>query len=279
MQNINDLLQNQNQNQNSVFDDAAADESLDGLPQDLEEVEENKDGSEIPANNSQIGISAGGEELPEEQEIDEAAQEENAQEAESKDAIAAQEENAEEKSDMPASKFLIIKEIIENIKNELSKINELLRGSVSEKDLEEMSKKLVTTKMSKEKEEGSQMKVVEGVFDGQNMIGGDGEHYSVPANYASKSKLVEGDLLKLTILQDGSFIYKQIAPIERRRVVGSLAYDEASDQYYVLAEGKRWKVLRASITYFKGEPGEEVTIVVPKDTPSQWGAVENVLKK
>ena len=42
-------------------------------------------------------------------------------------------------------------------------------------------------------------RVVEGVFNGQNMIGGDGEEYPIPANYSSKSKLVEGDILKLTI--------------------------------------------------------------------------------
>src|SRR3989344_9662515 len=50
-------------------------------------------------------------------------------------------------------------------------------------------------------------KVIEGVFDGQNMIGPDGKTYPVPANYASKSKLVQGDILKLTIADDGTFIY------------------------------------------------------------------------
>ena len=42
-------------------------------------------------------------------------------------------------------------------------------------------------------------RIIEGVFDGYQMIGPDGTKYSVPANYSSKSKLVEGDLLKLTI--------------------------------------------------------------------------------
>lgn len=188
----------------------------------------------------------------------------------------ASEETTADGEKIAGSKFLIIKEIIENIKNELARIGDILGNAVPEGEWGELSKKLVTKST---KEAAGQMKVVEGVFDGQNMIGGDGEHYTVPANYASKSKLVEGDLLKLTILHDGSFIYKQIAPIERRRVVGILAYDESSDQHYVLAENKRWKVLRASITYYKGEPGDEVTIVVPKDTPSQWSAVDNIIKK
>ena len=65
-------------------------------------------------------------------------------------------------------------------------------------------------------------KVIEGVFDGQTMVGPDGKSYPVPANYASKSKLIEGDILKLTIADDGSFIYKQIGPVARRQIIGTL---------------------------------------------------------
>ncbi len=120
-------------------------------------------------------------------------------------------------------------------------------------------------------------KVIEGVFDGQNMIGPEGKQYPVPANYASKSKLVEGDMLKLTIADDGSFIYKQIAPVERRKVMGVLMQDEKGD-YKVLADGKSYKVLLASLTYFKADAGDEVTIVLPQDTESDWAAVEHVIK-
>ncbi len=120
-------------------------------------------------------------------------------------------------------------------------------------------------------------KVIEGVFDGQNMIGPDGKQYPVPANYASKSKLIEGDVLKLTISDDGSFIYKQIGPIERRKIIGLLTKDDKGD-YRIVAEGKAYKVLLASLTYFKAEMGDQVTVVVPKDADSTWAAVENVIK-
>lgn len=120
-------------------------------------------------------------------------------------------------------------------------------------------------------------KVIEGVFDGQNMIGPDNKQYPVPANYASKSKLVEGDVLKLTIADDGSFIYKQIGPVERKKMIGLLLQDETGD-YKVVAEGKTFRVLLASLTYFKAQAGDEVTIVVPQEGDSQWAAVENVIK-
>ncbi len=121
-------------------------------------------------------------------------------------------------------------------------------------------------------------KVIEGVFDGQNMIGPEGKQYPVPANYASKSKLVEGDVLKLTIAEDGSFIYKQIGPVERRKVMGLLMQDEKGD-YKVIADGKTYKVLLASLTYFKADAGDEVTIVLPQDIESEWAAVEHVIKR
>ena len=111
------------------------------------------------------------------------------------------------------------------------------------------------------------------------MVGPDGKLYSVPANYASKSKLVEGDLLKLTISPDGSFIYKQIGPVERDRIVGVLSKDEQTDELQVLARGQNFRILLASVTYFKGELGDEIVVLVPKGSPSTWAAVENVIKK
>jgi hypothetical protein len=62
-------------------------------------------------------------------------------------------------------------------------------------------------------------KIIEGVFDGQNMVGSDSKTYPVPANYASKSKLVQGDILKLTIADDGTFLYKQIGPIQENNLL------------------------------------------------------------
>src|SRR6266550_2207360 len=106
-------------------------------------------------------------------------------------------------------------------------------------------------------------KIIEGVFDGQNMVGSDGKMYPVPANYASKSKLVQGDILKLTIADDGSFLYKQIGPIPRRQVVGVLQQKEG--HYFVDVDGKQYRVLLASVTYFKAKPGDQVSVNIPAD--------------
>ncbi|MDO8529558.1 MAG: hypothetical protein Q7S18_02735 [bacterium] len=130
----------------------------------------------------------------------------------------------------------------------------------------------------KRKEEETDGTVVEGTFDGQIMIGTDGKQYPVPANYASKSKLIEGDMLKLTITKEGSFIYKQIGPIERRHALGIVNQDE-SGNHNIIIEGKPYRVLLASITYFRAEPGDEVAVVMPRDIESDWVAIENILQK
>jgi hypothetical protein len=124
-------------------------------------------------------------------------------------------------------------------------------------------------------DEGHAGKIIEGVFDGQNMVGPNEKTYPVPANYASKSKLVEGDILKLTISDDGSFIYKQIGPIERKKLIGTVTLQDGT--YMVEAGGKLFHVLFASVTYFKAQPGDEVTVVIPADRPASWAAIEAVI--
>lgn len=119
-------------------------------------------------------------------------------------------------------------------------------------------------------------RVIEGVFNGEKMVGPDGKEYAVPPNYASKSKLVEGDLLKLTITNRGAFIFKQIGPIKRKRIVGELVANE-SGAWHVLSNGRTYRILTASVTFYKGKPGEEAVMLVPEDGESAWGAVENII--
>lgn len=121
-------------------------------------------------------------------------------------------------------------------------------------------------------------RIIEGVFDGKNMQGNDGQEYPVPPNYASKSKLVEGDIMKLTVGTDGSFTYKQIKPVERKRIVGQLTIDQHG-KFGIKVDDKTYNVLLASVTFYKAEEGDEVTILVPEQGEAEWGAVEHVIHK
>ncbi len=115
--------------------------------------------------------------------------------------------------------------------------------------------------------------VLQGAFDGENFRADDGKKYPVPANYASKSKLVVGDLLKLTKKPDGLFVYKQIKPIQRKRLIGELKLDNG--KYVIESDGKIFNVILASITFFKGKPGDKFSILVPATVPSVWATIEN----
>src|SRR6201990_1108478 len=114
-------------------------------------------------------------------------------------------------ADVPEKQIKRLKALIQEAETSLAAAKELLVSLVGGEDT-------VVTNTTEE----ALGKVIEGVFDGQNMVGSDGKTYPVPANYASKSKLVQGDILKLTIADDGAFLYKQIGPIPRRQVVGTL---------------------------------------------------------
>lgn len=172
-----------------------------------------------------------------------------------------------------ASKIALLKEMIDSAESNLRSAKQLiieLGGSSTDQNN-------IYSKMAEQLPESSEDSVVEGVFNGQNMIGNDEKEYPVPANYASKSKLVPGDVLKLTIKEDGTFLYKQIGPTERQKLIGVLTFEDG--QYKVIANGKAYKVLLASVTYFKAEVGDKVTLVVPALEDSEWGAIENVLPK
>ncbi len=119
-------------------------------------------------------------------------------------------------------------------------------------------------------------RVLEGVFDGVNMISSDGERHIVPENYASKSRLVEGDVLKLTIRSDGSYLYKQIGPVERRRVIGKLSRNPENNEPVVVCGDDCYKVMGVSISYFKAVEGDNIVVVVPINKKSVWAAVERV---
>lgn len=122
-------------------------------------------------------------------------------------------------------------------------------------------------------------RVLEGIFNGEKMIGTDNAEYNVPPNYASKSKLVAGDRMKLTITPNGSFIYKQIGPVERERVIGTLDFTTEHNRWLVKAENKEYRVLSASISFYKGKPGDEVILLVPQGRASDWGTVDHLIAK
>ena len=169
------------------------------------------------------------------------------------------------------NKIELIRQMLETAENNVRSAKQLLSEITGVNFSSDFSEKAKTLSII----EGG--KVIEGVFDGQAMVAPDGRKYPVPANYASKSKLVAGDILKLTIAPDGSFIYKQIGPVKRKKMVGILSAEDGN--YKIIGDGKVFNVLLASVTYYKAKPGDEVTILIPEDEESDWATIEAVIYK
>lgn len=168
-------------------------------------------------------------------------------------------------AEVPEKQIKRLRTLIQEAETNLAAANELLISLLGDDER--------VTQIPSEDVAG---KIIEGVFDGQNMVGSDGKTYPVPANYASKSKLVQGDILKLTIAEDGAFMYKQIGPVPRKQVVGALKLDKG--HYYVEVSGKDYRVLLASVTYFKAKPGDQVSVNIPEDDETvEWAAIEAAL--
>lgn len=169
-------------------------------------------------------------------------------------------------ADIPEKQIKRLRSLIAEAETALAATKELLVSLVGDDPV--LTEKMVDKALGK---------IIEGVFDGQNMVGSDGKTYPVPANYASKSKLVQGDILKLTIADDGAFLYKQIGPIPRRQVVGVL--QQKDGHYFVEVDKKQYRVLLASVTYFKAKPGDQVSVNIPEDptVDAEWAALEAAL--
>jgi hypothetical protein len=158
----------------------------------------------------------------------------------------------------------IIKQLLDNVENQIRQVRSILFAK-------EINKKAKALDLE------SQGDIIEGIYSGEEMVDAEGKSHPVPPNYASKSKLVPGDVLKLTILPDGSFIYKQIGPVKRKKIVGVLE-DIGKGKFVVNADNKKYRVLYASVTYFKAVDGDNLTIIVPEKGESEWAAIENIIK-
>lgn len=174
-------------------------------------------------------------------------------------------------SAVPEDTAAALKRMIYAMKQELDAMLLVLQGAPVEKIQ-------ISNELSDQAASGLE-RTLEGTFMGEKMLGDDGKEYPVPPNYASKSKLVAGDRLKLTITKSGSFIYKQVGPVERQRAIGVLAFDADLHQWLAETSEKRYRVLTASVTFYKGSIGDEVIILLPKTGEPLWGAVDNIIPK
>lgn len=177
---------------------------------------------------------------------------------------------------MEKKKIQAIKDFIESAEKSIKSAKKILKDVLEENNIDiESSIDLDTDGLHTYKSGAD--KIVEWVFTGEEMLGSDNHKYPVPVNYASKSKLVQGDRLKLTIDNSGRMTYKQIQPIERETKVGLLTKEQG--RFQVIAEWITYNVLTAAVTHFKAEIGDSISIIVPAGKQATFAAIEAVIPK
>jgi protein involved in polysaccharide export with SLBB domain len=102
------------------------------------------------------------------------------------------------------------------------------------------------------------MSEIYGVFNGEYMITSEKREYPVPANYASKSRLLPGDELKVSIQEDGEYIFKIVNQVPRKRVMADIVEDNL-----VKYNGKKYKLSQAVVSFYRLKKGDQVMALIP----------------
>lgn len=177
---------------------------------------------------------------------------------------------------MTKKRIQAIRDFIDTAEKSLKNAKKLLKEILEEEHIDFSAELELDTKGLSKYDSGDN-KIIEGVFTGEDMLWADKNHYPVPVNYASKSKLVQGDRMKLTIDGSGKMMYKQIKQIERESKIWLLTQNNG--KYQIISDGVSYDVLTAAVTHFKADIGDTVTILIPAGKEATFGAIEAVMPK
>lgn len=171
-----------------------------------------------------------------------------------------------------------------DIKRAKLMINKINNGDFDVKDIQwnqtEDTKNIdeLASQLTNYENQDDNVKVVEGVYDGYFMVGSDDKKYPVPLNYASKTKLIPWDALKLRIKENGRLIYKLIGPADRQHIKATISKDDSNKPIAITDEGDSYKLNPAAVSYYQWEPGDEASIIINANGTGDYAAIEAVIK-
>lgn len=176
---------------------------------------------------------------------------------------------------MERKTIIAIKDFIETAEKSIKNAKKLLNDILKEKNIKIEDLTIDTSWLTTYRQEN--LKIIEWVFTWEEMLWSDWHKYPVPANYSSKSKLVQWDKLKLTIDANWKMVYKQIEPIKRE--IKTWLIIKENWKFKVLCEWKTYNLLTAAVTYFKREIWSSVSIILPAWKEATFAAIEAVIPK
>ena len=172
--------------------------------------------------------------------------------------------------------ILAIKDFIVTSEKSLKSAKKLLIDLAKENNIDLSAEiNLTTSGLHSYTDENN--KIIEWVFTWDQMLWADGKNYPIPVNYASKSKMVQWDKLKLIIDWAWKMTYKQISPIEREIKTGLVTKDQG--KFQVVCEWNTYDLLTAAVTHFKVEIWDTISVLLPKGKQASFAAIEAVIPK
>ncbi len=166
---------------------------------------------------------------------------------------------------------------VHNIEKEIQKVKSSIEklSSIDIKTLD-ITKLILNNKIDK----NEVSETIEWEFDGVVLIDKDWKKYPVPTNYASKSKLISWDEMKLNIMKNGKMIFKLIKKVERHTIQAILSKDSTSDKDIAIYKNKYIFILNhAAVSYHKWKPGDKVLITVNKSKPWKFAALDTIMQE
>lgn len=171
-----------------------------------------------------------------------------------------------------------ILKVLSNIETELKRAKLMIQQLQAWKSFDtdiNLSLEQVASALPTHNDEGE--KIIEGVYDGYFMIWSDKKKYPVPMNYASKSKLIPWDVLKLRVMEDGKLIYKLIGQADRKYIRATLTKTDDNKYAALSDEGTIYGLNQAAVTYYKGKTGDELSIIINNDWVGNFAAIEALI--
>lgn len=168
-----------------------------------------------------------------------------------------------------------IKDFIITAEKSLKNAKKLLNDLIKDNDLD-LNKTIDLDTSGLHSYNSEDSKIIEWVFTGEEMYGVDGDKYPIPANYASKSKMVQWDKLKLTISWNWKMLYKQIKPIERETTTWLLTKNKW--KYQAVADWKTYDLLTAAVTHCWANIWDNLALIIPKWKDATFAAIDSVIK-
>jgi len=176
---------------------------------------------------------------------------------------------------MNKNKITALKDLIISAEKSIENAKVILKELMDEEWIKDTSLKINLSTNGLNYYSEKDLKIIEGVFTWEEMLGSDWNKYPVAANYASKSKLVQWDKLKLSIDTTWRMTYKQIAPIERETKIWILALDK--DKYQVIIDGESYNLLTAAVTHYRANIWDSISVIIPKWKKATYAALEWVI--